>query len=220
MLVCFAEAGSDSMMSSTNFGKEHSSTPATTATPKRAKSVFRAADETSKLRNMSLPQCWTDELYVKFREEYAWLFFNNGKLGCKVCKQINKIGQTSRQVWVLRCRICGWPAKLDHTKIQKLNDRHHFGKKIHIHRKSKGHVAAVNALRDRHDEMLPSNIAAQNSNQFSQTCAVFRTAYYIAKSDRPYYDYPDLIDLQELNSIDLGRVLHSNVLQLKWKEKL
>ena len=40
---------------------------------------------------------------------------------------------------------------------------------------------------------------------------VFRPAYYIAKSDRPYYDHQDLIDLQELNSVDIGRVLHINV---------
>jgi len=45
-----------------------------------------------------------------------------------------------------------------------------------------------------------------------ETCRVFRTAYYIAKSNRPYTDHPDLVELQELNDVNLGRVLHSNVI--------
>lgn len=40
---------------------------------------------------------------------------------------------------------------------------------------------------------------------------MFRTAYYIAKKDRPYSDHPDLISLQEINGLNLGRILHSNV---------
>ena len=51
----------------------------------------------------------------------------------------------------------------------------------------------------------------QTSELHAETCNVFRTAYYLAKNDRPYSDHADLIELQELNGIDLGRILHSNV---------
>ncbi|KAF3833309.1 hypothetical protein F7725_026974 [Dissostichus mawsoni] len=40
---------------------------------------------------------------------------------------------------------------------------------------------------------------------------VFRTAYYIAKNNRPYSDHPGLIELQMINGVNIGRVLHSNV---------
>ena len=48
--------------------------------------------------------------------------------------------------------------------------------------------------------------------QHEETCRVFRTAYYIAKSNRPYTDHPDLVELQELIDVNLGRVLHRNVI--------
>jgi len=38
---------------------------------------------------------------------------------------------------------------------------------------------------------------------------VFRTAYYVAKNNKPFTDFEHLIDLQEGNSLDMGRVLHS-----------
>jgi len=36
--------------------------------------------------------------------------------------------------------------------------------------------------------------------------------YYITKSNRLYTDHPNLVELQELNDVNLGRVLHSNVI--------
>jgi len=32
----------------------------------------------------------------------------------------------------------------------------------------------------------------------------------VAKNDRPFTDHPDLLDLQQLNGVNVGRVLHSN----------
>ena len=40
---------------------------------------------------------------------------------------------------------------------------------------------------------------------------MLRTAYYIAKSNRPYSDHPELIDLQKLNGVNAGTVLHLNI---------
>ena len=40
---------------------------------------------------------------------------------------------------------------------------------------------------------------------------MFRTAYFVAKNNRPMLDHPDLIELQEVNGVELGRMLHSNV---------
>jgi Domain of unknown function (DUF4371) len=61
------------------------------------------------------------------------------------------------------------------------------------------------------EDGLRNVIVNQQLEDFSATCNVFRTAYYIAQNDRPYLDYPELIDLQRLNGADVGRLLHSNV---------
>lgn len=43
------------------------------------------------------------------------------------------------------------------------------------------------------------------------TARIFRTAYLIAKNQRPYTYMPKLKDLQELNGLDMGRILQANV---------
>ena len=54
------------------------------------------------------------------------------------------------------------------------------------------------------------NLKKSNQADIDTTECVFRTAYYIAKNNRPYTDHPELIDLQ-LNGVNAGRVLHLNV---------
>lgn len=46
--------------------------------------------------------------------------------------------------------------------------------------------------------------------QFETTEKIFRTAYSIAKNQRPYVDMPKLVGLQILNGISMGRVLQSD----------
>ncbi|XP_041844546.1 E3 SUMO-protein ligase KIAA1586-like [Melanotaenia boesemani] len=43
----------------------------------------------------------------------------------------------------------------------------------------------------------------------AETDAVFRTAYYLAKMNRPFTDHYDLIELQQRNGINMGTSLHS-----------
>ena len=87
----------------------------------------------------------------------------------------------------------------------------HFVKKLYDHRDSESHKAAFKILAARKQEELMESIAIQTANLHEETCNVFRTAYYIAKEDRPYSDHPTLIELQEMNGVNSGRVLHSNV---------
>ena len=47
---------------------------------------------------------------------------------------------------------------------------------------------------------------------FQCTARVFRTACYVAKNNKPFTDFESLIDLQEGNSLDMGRVLHSKTI--------
>ena len=54
------------------------------------------------------------------------------------------------------------------------------------------------------------NLNAQSEQAvFQSTARAFRTAYYVAKNNKSFTDFGSLIDLQEGNSLDMGRVLHS-----------
>jgi len=64
---------------------------------------------------------------------------------------------------------------------------------------------------EKRSENLKAAVLHQHREQYESTCNVFRTAYYIAQQDRPYTDHPQLLELQQLNGLDVGQVLHSNV---------
>ena len=57
--------------------------------------------------------------------------------------------------------------------------------------------------------MAISEIVCVCKLQEDITTKVFRTAYYIAKKNRPFSDHEGLIHLQEINGIDMGSILHS-----------
>ena len=84
-------------------------------------------------------------------------------------------------------------------------------KKIHKHKLSKSHIQAVAILKNRSEKQLDSSLLVAQEKITSSTMSVFRTAYYIAKRNKPFTDHPKLIDLQKANGVNVGRVLHSNV---------
>jgi len=144
--------------------------------------------------------------YDNFKKDNNWLFCNVGKLGCSVCRDVVNVDDKINvsQEWS-HCEIVPYgPSRAaQQTSLRK---------KMHDHRVSVAHKTAVNIMQTRDEEQLKAAVAQQMQHQHDETCRVFRTAYYIALGDRPYTDHPDLVELQELNGVDLGRVLHSNVI--------
>ena len=96
-------------------------------------------------------------------------------------------------------------------------------KKIHEHGNSKAHNEATKILET---GKMDARIRRQEA-KFECTAKVFRTAYYVAKNDKPFTDFQSLVELQEANSVDLGHVLHSKTIcidiiehvssQIKWE---
>jgi len=66
-------------------------------------------------------------------------------------------------------------------------------------------------LNDASKGILTHAIAKQHSGQFLTTNRVFRTVYKQVKLNRPFLDFETEIDLQILNGLNMGRILHSNV---------
>lgn len=155
------------------------------------------------------PSVWKNEQYEEFRRKNEWLYAHNGKLGCTPCHDVKHLGpgvQASRGVnitvqWA-EGKICP-NGKSREAQLSSLR------KKIKDHRDSSAHNDAIKILETaKKDRLLNMNANSQES-AFESTAKVFRTAYDVAKNNRPYTDFESMIDLQKANSCDLGRVLHS-----------
>jgi hypothetical protein len=81
--------------------------------------------------------------------------------------------------------------------------------KLHRHGNSSAHQAAESVLNHPKQRSLETSILRANRKCDTTTANLFRTAYYLAKNDRPYTDQPGLCELQKLNGADVGVTLHS-----------
>lgn len=84
-------------------------------------------------------------------------------------------------------------------------------KKINEHSLSHSHKLAEDIVKKQGEKALESSLLKTQGDILASTHIVFKTAYYIAKNNGPYSNYPGLIDLQMINGVNVGRVLHSNV---------
>lgn len=57
---------------------------------------------------------------------------------------------------------------------------------------------------------MPSAISKGMNVKFESTIRVFNTVYIIVKKSKPFTDLAYDIELQKLNGIDMGRILHSD----------
>jgi len=133
---------------------------------------------------------------------------NAGKLGCDVCRRVAALDSHGHNLLLSpEWSECTVTAYGDCTNKMQTSLR----KKICKHKNSDVHKAAEALLHSRAANEILFSVARQREQDMEATCKVFRTAYYVAQSDRPYSDHPDLISLQQANGINLGRLLHSNV---------
>ena len=139
-----------------------------------------------------------------------WLVAEDGKLACSICRTVKSLGpnrvtngqkQQLSKEWI-------------HGTVNPYGDTHDkqlrsIRKKIFEHNNSKGHSDAEKVVTVARTDSLKEAVIEQEKEHVRSTANVFRTAYYIAKNDRPYLDHPELIDLQRANGVNVGRVLHS-----------
>ena len=133
------------------------------------------------------------------------------KLGCKTCSAVKSLG--AEHSGKLRYTLSSeWQNCLvgpyGNTTAKQMKS---LRKKINEHSVSQSHKIAESILKKQQDKTLETSFLRTESEILESTFSVFRTAYYVAKSNRPYTDHPKLIDLQMLNGVNVGRVLHSNV---------
>lgn len=122
-------------------------------------------------------------------KEYTWLEYNEeeGKMHCRVCREFPNIADKS-------------------SSFFNGNNSFHLGN-IKGHDQSRRYVRCVEAKKAREvPEAAPINIGIRNVNEQTQDKLekLFNTAYYIAKSGRPFSDFNQSCILQVKNGVTLG----------------
>ena len=153
------------------------------------------------------PLIWTEQQYEEFKQKNSWMYASDGKVGCTPCHEVNNLGvRASRGVNISTQWADGNVTFYGSTRTVQLSS---LRKKICEHRNSKAHQDAINILETAKKDVLLNLNAQSKQSAFQSTARVFRTAYYVAKNSKPFTDFEKLINLQQANSIDMGRVLHS-----------
>lgn len=151
--------------------------------------------------------CGLKKCGVKKKETFPWLDCKSGKLGCKICRDVSHLGAFKKErihiskEWLSYCVTYYGSSRT--TQLTSLR------KKISDHKQSTAHLTAENIMSEAKTQTLEKVCDSMNESHLASTKSVFRTAYYIAKSDRPYSDHFELLELQKLNGVDIGVGLHS-----------
>ena len=138
---------------------------------------------------------------------YPWLILNEkGGLLCSTCIRAGKIsgdssGIYARSVWTKT----GIFSHGSTSAEQKMALRG----KVYGHKKSQVHITATEIEAQADKNVLPNMMGKQDAKFSSTTAKLMRTAYSLAKHNRPYVAYTELCDLQEANGVNLGIGLHS-----------
>ncbi len=112
-----------------------------------------------------------------------------------------------------------------HFKIQSLNANRttslaSLRNKIRRHETSRAHEIAQELTEKGGQDLLGNLVRTVSEIVLAETDAVFRTAYYLAKMNRPFTDHDSLIELQEINGVNMGTSLHSRYSSTKIVEHI
>ncbi|KAK6327420.1 hypothetical protein J4Q44_G00030650 [Coregonus suidteri] len=165
--------------------------------------------------NNDWPDLWSAKQTEDFKSKNPWLGSKNKKLGCLVCSSVNSIGidkeqgqgvSLSREWMNFEIQVSGQGSRTTSLSILR--------NKVRKHALSKAHTQAVKVAEQQKEAAIENAVETMTESYMKETEAVFRTAYHLAKKNRPFSDHESLIELQELNgelqsrSITLLRAEH------------
>ncbi|XP_050505351.1 E3 SUMO-protein ligase KIAA1586-like [Diabrotica virgifera virgifera] len=169
--------------------------------------ISEPSTSTNKEKETKWPDVWTEEMWTRKKETYPWIDCKEGKLGCKVCFEVTTMGAFKKEHVSLSHE---WRTfQVSCYGSNRTNQLKSLRKKIIEHKQSKAHSTAQAIVESSHKNPITQLVDSANTAHMESTKPIFRSAYYIAKNDRPYNDYFGLLELQKLNGVDIGVGLHS-----------
>jgi hypothetical protein len=153
--------------------------------------------------------CVDKERFKKWQLNRPWLQYNaKGQVYCSFCSSSKKLGvNTEKSVRIDPAFINGVVANC----AKKLND------KITNHGSCRSHELCEKAKQRQEKKEIEKGMERssslwreQNEQEFKTTSRIFRTAYTICKSNFSFRSNPELVNLQSLNGLDMGKMLYSD----------
>ncbi|XP_030046369.1 E3 SUMO-protein ligase KIAA1586-like [Microcaecilia unicolor] len=92
------------------------------------------------------------------------------------------------------------------TRQQQLTS---LRKKLFDHKESSSHKAALKLVAEANKEVLENVCIKSIGREKEITAKIFRTAYKVVKKNQCFNNFEAEIDVQELNGLDMGHILHS-----------
>ncbi|KAL4142007.1 hypothetical protein QTP88_004539 [Uroleucon formosanum] len=165
--------------------------------------------DTSKIR----PTLWTKEQVIEFQKKNSWLSSKNGKLGCNNCIQAKNSINFQKSNIDSKVRISSeWVGfVIVAAGCNRTNQLASLRNKIKQHSESKAHVLAENILKKSSDKVLDKMFERISEVEIDSNTRLFRTVYCLAKIHRPFKQFEELIQLQQINGLDMGSSLHSRI---------
>lgn len=145
----------------------------------------------------------------KKTQKDTWLFCKDGLLGCTTCYEVRNLKTFKSRDFELSkewssCKISGGTAVEKETRLAILRNQ------IKKHRSSKAHITAFSFITQKEAiNVLSKQLEESAFIKYASTASIFRTVYYIPKSNRPLNDHFNLLQLQKLNGVNIGKTLHS-----------
>jgi hypothetical protein len=153
------------------------------------------------------PNVWTQEMWKRKKEAFPWLDCKEGKLGCRICNHVSNLGAFKTERSSISNEWRSYSITFNgKTKTAQLTS---LRKKILDHKSSSSYKSAEKITEVAKSETIEKVTDAMYEKHLETTKTVFRTAYYLAKNNRPYSDHFNILELQKINGIDIGVGLHS-----------
>lgn len=153
------------------------------------------------------PDCWDRNQVKYFTDEYNWLYIHSKKLGCKICKKAN-LNLIKIQGMHVSKEWCDGNITAVGDDISKQQTS--LRKKISKHKNTQVHLKIEQMIDQSMLEVIPNHLQNLSTIDYALTEKIFRTAYFIAKNQRPYTDMPKLVDLHVNNGLEMGRILQTD----------
>lgn len=162
------------------------------------------------------PEGLSLERFKIWQKNRPWLEATaDGKVICTYCVSVKDLGLHSKErVRIERAFVEGLSLleiNSKKNKIKKLND------KITEHGKSTSHGICANIKLIEEKRLIEESLLKsenlwqiQHQNQITVTSRIFRTAYTVCKRDSAFTSHPEIMLLQELNGLDVGKCLFSD----------
>lgn len=160
-----------------------------------------------------IPSFFTAVDWKEKRQAYTWLIFKNNHFGCKLCQEVKSVKSAAINSASDKSRHRDVNIKWAFVKIaipDESNDKKSLLRtKIRRHKISDAHSQAERTLQNAKENQIQESLLKLNSYANESTEHLLRTAYFCAKSDRPYTDFEHIVELQKFNKTSVGITLHS-----------